>query len=76
MNENGRDSKIEKFIVPAKEEFTKFIYEFVDEIKEGFKDEEAGVMQWIKNNLSRINLEGVPDNMKMMANMKTGMMCG
>jgi hypothetical protein len=33
-------------------------------------------MAWIKNNLSRLNLHGVPDNMKMMANMKTAMMCG
>lgn len=72
----GRSAPMTDLIEPFKKLMHEFIFSIVDETKEGFKNDEDDVMKWFKSNLSRINLEGVPENMKMMANMKTAMMCG
>jgi hypothetical protein len=58
----GRTAKMSELTESFKEAMTEFLYGAADETQDGFVNGEADFMKWLKSNISRINMEGVPDN--------------
>lgn len=72
----GREASFSEVCEPALDLLDQSIFAIYDEIVDGFKDGEIGLMNWVKANIMRLVTEGLAPNQMMMGQMKGNMIFG
>lgn len=71
LSENP-NQPFQTYLDKIKPELIKSLGIMVEEIKDGFKNEEEGVFNWVQSNTVRIFQENLPPQQRPMAAMKAG----